>query len=138
MQSEQVRAFKNDFRSYSYWLSRVITLENSIEYCYDRLGGVKGIDPSKEPTHAQPNKELEWKLRDDISRYEAELAKMERRIKETDEILDRIENDLREAIKSVYIQRQQIRKIADKYFLSYNGLSYRMDRAIERALDEKD
>ena len=137
MQSKEVRAFKNELRNYAYWKSRLVTLSNSIEYCYERLGGVRGIDPSKEPTHAMPNKELEYKLRDDIERYRHDLERFTRRIEEVDIVLARIDKDLAEAIRNVYIERQQMRKVADKFYLSYNGLSYRMDKAIQEALDEE-
>lgn len=134
-QSENVRAFKNELRNYNYYLNRVVTLKNSIEWCYYRLGGVHGIDPSKEPTHSQPNKELEYKLRDDIEQYRRKLKHTEDRIEEMNEILNSIENELRWAIKCVYVEHKPMRNVAMKLFMSHSSLQKKMDSAIRRALE---
>ena len=136
MQSKEVRAFKNELRNYTYYLSRITTLENSIEWCFERLGGVRGIDPSKEPTHVQPNKELEWKLRNDIEVLEAKKKRMEAKIKEIDQILNLIDLPLQEALIDVYAKGEKCIKIADKLNLSSTGLQKRMNKAIEEALRE--
>lgn len=133
-QSEKVKAFKNELRNYNYYLFRVNTLKNSIEFCYDRLGGVRGIDPSKEPTHAIPNKELEYKLRDDIERYEKERKRIQENILYIDTVLNRMEPDIMKAIISVYIYKEQVKKVADTLYLSHNGLQKRMNKAIEHAI----
>lgn len=134
MQTEDVKAFKNRLRNYTYLLSRTVTLNNSIEFLYDRLGGVRGIDPSKEPLHTMPNKDLEWKTRDDISRLEAELSHVEDEIRMIDQILGRMEINICTAIKMVYIRGRQVKYVADRYHLSSSGLAKRMDRAIEKAI----
>ena len=67
MQRPEVRAFKNELRNYTYYCSRIASLEESIEFMYDRLGGVRGVDPSKEPLHSAPSKEYEYMLRDKIT-----------------------------------------------------------------------
>ena len=136
MQREEVKAFKNELRNYTYYCSRIVSLENSIQFCYDRLGGVRGVDPSKEPTHVLPNKDLEYKLRDDIERYETKLRRYRAKLSEIDEILDRIETDVCEAIKRVYIKGEHIEKVGRELYLSHNGLAKRMNKAIERALNE--
>ena len=104
MQKEQVKAFKNELRNYTFYCSRIVSLGNSIEFCYDRLGGVRGIDPSKEPVHAMPNKEMEYKLRDEIERYEATLKRYKEKVDSIDEILERIELPIREAVITVYVK----------------------------------
>ena len=134
-QLESVRAFKNELRNYNYYLHRIVTLNNSIEYCYERLGGVRGIDPSREPTHSQPNKELEYKLRDDIEVYRAKLKRIEEKIEDIDEILNKIDIDSRKAIKSVYIEGKQMRRVAMEMYISHGGLQKRIDKAIKGALD---
>ena len=136
MQKAEVRAFKNELRNYTYYCSRIATLENSIEYLYDRLGGVRGIDPSKEPTHAMPNKELEYKLRDDISHLEAKLATYTMKKNSVDEILNKMEIDVCDAVKKVYIKGEHIEKIARLMYLSHNGLAKRMNRAIYKAVND--
>lgn len=131
----EIRAFKNELRNYKYYLSRVITLTNSIDYLYDRLGGVRGIDPSKEPTHSQPNKELEYKLRDDISRLESKKSLVEDKIKDIDETLNKMEEPLKTCVISMYIDGTHLIKLADELYLSPSGLMKRMNREIKRALD---
>lgn len=137
MQSDDVKAFKNELRNYNYNLNRVVTLKNSIEYCYDRLGGVRGIDTSKEPTHSLPNKDLEYKLRDDIERYRRLQSVYETKVEYVDEILSRIETSIRKAIISVHVEHKKTEKVARECNLSTNGLQYRMDKAIERALNDE-
>ena len=136
MQKQEVKAFKNELRNYTYYCSRIVTLENSIEYLYDRLGGVRGIDPSKEPTHAMPNKDLEYKIRDDISHLEAKLATYRIKTESVDEILGRMDLEICEAIKKVYVKGDHIEKVARAMYLSHNGLAKRMNRAILIAVRE--
>ncbi|MBR3062341.1 MAG: hypothetical protein IKG65_08040 [Exiguobacterium sp.] len=134
MQKEQVKAFKNELRNYTFYCSRIVSLGNSIEFCYDRLGGVRGIDPSKEPVHAMPNKEMEYKLRDEIERYEATLKRYKEKVDSIDEILERIELPIREAVITVYVNGNQLVKVARDYYLSPTGLQKRINRAIEKAI----
>lgn len=136
MQKQEVKAFKNELRNYTYYCSRIVTLENSIEYLYDRLGGVRGIDPSKEPMHAMPNKDLEYKIRDDISHLEAKLATYRIKKESVDEILGRMDLEICEAIKKVYVKGDHIEKVARELYLSHNGLAKRMNRAILIAVRE--
>lgn len=135
MHRDKIRAFKNELRNYNYYLSQLVSLTNSIEYCFDRLGGVRGIDPSKEPIHSPPNKELEYKIRSDIERYEQLKTLTQAKIDYVDEILARMEIDVRMAIKSVYVEGNHIVKTSEKLFISPTGLHKRMNKAIEKALD---
>ena len=129
-----VRAFKNEMRNYVFYTSQVVSLENSIEFLYDRLGGVRGIDPSKEPIHSPPNKDMEYKLRDDITLLDSKKSLLEKKIAEIDMTLELIDIPIRTAIKMVYIYGKQVKYVADQFFLSPSGLAKRMDRAIEKAL----
>ena len=134
MQRPEVRAFKNELRNYTYYCSRIASLEESIEFMYDRLGGVRGIDPSKEPIHSAPDKEFEYMLRDKISSLEQDKAVYEVKRDYIDLILGRIENTLREALKLVYIDGQRLDRVSGKFFLTPNGLIYRLNKSIEEAL----
>lgn len=136
MQGEEIKAFKNQLRRYNYLCSRMSSLKNSIEYLYDRLGGVRGIDPSKEPVHVQPNKDLEYKIRDDIEKLEAKLRLVVAEKVEIDEILAKIDPPLRDAIMEVYVYRHRIDVVAIKHSLSHTGLHKRMNKAIKGALRE--
>lgn len=134
MQTDDVRAFKNELRNYNYYLSRIVTLANSIEFVFERLGGVRGIDPSKEPIHAMPDPDLEWKLRDQIEIYEAEKRRYEAKAGEIDQILGKMETSLREAVIEVYANGKTVMKVADRMYLSPSGLKRRIDKAIKKAL----
>ena len=136
MQRPEVKAFKYELRNYSFYCYRVRTLSESIEYCYQILGGVHGVDPSRIPMHSPKNLDREYKLRDEISRLEAEKDRLQRQIDYVDQILDRIGNGMENAIKSVYIEGQQMRKVADDYYLSHSGLQGRINKAIMEALNE--
>ena len=136
MQKESVKAFKNELRNYNYYLSRVVTLQNSIEWCFEQLGGVRGVDPSREPLHIQPNKEREWYLRDRIEALEAQKLIAERKVKEIDEILAKMETSLKTAIIAVYVNGYRSDRVAKDMFVSANGLLYRINKEIERVLDE--
>lgn len=134
IQSESVRAFKNELRNYRYYIGRAAELEDAIESLYDRLGGVRGVDPSKEPAHVLPNKEMEWKIRDDITRLDLKLTNLRNKIAEINEILGRIEEPIRTALKLVYIESNKVIMVAGMMYLSPSGLVKRMNREIKKAL----
>ena len=134
MQPMEVKAFKNELRNYTFYLHEISTIENSIEFIYDKLGGVRGVDPSKEPIHALPNKELEWKLREDITKLEAKKILLERKKEYIDSILILLENDLREAVFAVYCEGKTMQSVSLKYNLSTSGLNKRITVALKKAL----
>lgn len=136
MQSEQVRAFKNELRNYNFYLSQETTLINSIEFLYDRLGGVRGIDPSKEPLHVMPNKDMEWKIRDDISKLDAKLSVLRAKIHSIDSILTKMDIHAREAVIAVYACRRRMEDECGKYCYSPQGFNHYLNRIIEDALNE--
>lgn len=134
-QSKDVKAFKNELRNYTYNCYRIETLQNSIDFCYHRLGAdARAIDYSKEPNHSTPNKELEYKLRDDIEYYSHLQAQFQAKVDYVDLILANIEEETRNAIKSVYIEGKQMRLICSRMYLSLGALQKRINKAIERAL----
>jgi hypothetical protein len=134
MQKPEVRAFKNELRNYAYYCSRIASLEESIEFMYDKLGGVRGIDPSKEPLHTQPSKEFEYMVRDKITDLEKNKALYEAKRDYIDLILRKMETSVRGAVIAVYVKQEKCIKVADQNFLSSTGLQKRMNRAIEVAL----
>lgn len=136
MQLEEVRAFKNELRNYNFYLSQERTLINSIEFLYDRLGGVRGVDPSKEPLHVVPNKELEWKIRDDISALDAKLTVLREKIRYIESILTKMEIDGRQAVIAVYACRHRMEDECIKYNYSPQGFNHYLNRVIKEALDE--
>lgn len=135
MQKDNVRAFKNELRNYRYYVDEVNRIGESIEEIYDRLGGVRGIDPSKEPLHTMPDKDMEYMLRDKITSLEAKKHRLEGEIKRIDRILEKMETSLRNAVKVVFIDGNTIWSVSYKMNLSPTGLKKRMNRAIEKALE---
>lgn len=138
MQTKQVRAFKRRLEHYVDDLQRVSDLDEKIELCFHKLGGVKGIDPSKEPIHAQMDKDIEYKIRDDIEKYEALKRVYESNVIYVNSVLDLIEEETREAIKKVYIYGERQEKVASKMYLSRSTLRDRMDSRIKLALEKKE
>ena len=134
MQDDNVRSFKYDLRSYKSKQKRIRDLEERVEECYEALGGVRGIDPSKEPTHSLPNKEVEYALRNKIESLERKIGLLRVQTNEVDRILGKIEKPLRTAIISVYVDGKTIMSVANGLYLSHNGLLRRMNKAIKKAL----
>lgn len=134
-QSERVKSFKNELRNYKYYCNLSMSLKDKIEYYYHLLGGVRGIDFAKEPVHSPPNKEREYQLREDISQCERKLELTTRKISEIDEILCKMQIDVRTALICVYVNGEQIRSVASKMYLSHGALQKRFIKAIEEALD---
>lgn len=135
---DSVRAFKNELRNYDYYLSRIKELNDQIEYCYHLLGGIKGLDPTKEPIHCPPNKDYEYKVRDDVERYTQLLNDVKAKLKSIDKILSLIETPLKEAIFDVYVNEKQMSSICKRLGLSSAGLDKRINKAIETALQQSD
>lgn len=109
-----------------------------MDICYDALGGVRGVDPSREPTHSLPNKDYEYRIRDEISRHEANRDRTLAKIKDIDELLSLMDSSLRMAVIRVYANGEKLDKVARGMYLTYNGLFVRLNREIERVLNEKD
>ena len=136
MQQPQVRAFKYELRNYRFYQSRIEKLNELIDFCYTLLpGSVHGIDLADIRTHGTPNKEREYRIRDEISKHERNLRHVEEKKEYLDEILDKMEEELREAVKCVYVDGKTMIETADKYDLSATGLQYRIDTEIMRVLN---
>ena len=134
-QSAKVRSFKNELRNYSFYLSRVEALQSLIDLCYESLpGSVHGLDPSKLPTSSVPNKDFEYRVRNEIERHERNKWLTEMNIKRCDEILDQMETELKTAVKRIYIDGEKMSKIAMELYLSTNALQNRINRELERLL----
>lgn len=138
MQSKQVRAFKNELRNYRFILHDISSLERRIEDLYDRLGGVRGIDPSREPLHTVPDKDVEYRLRDAISKLDAKLSLRRAEKERVEEIMGRVEKTLSDAIFRIYVLQAKTCVVADEMFISPNGLHHRINKALERALNNEE
>lgn len=138
MQSENVKAFKNELRNYNFYLTRIKKINSLIEYCYSLLPqSVHAIDYSQPVIHGAPNKDNEYRIRDDISKHEANVKSTQVKINEVDEILALMETSLKRAVIDVYVEGKRIEDIAILHHLSIGGLQYRIDKEIERCLNVK-
>lgn len=135
MQDEGVKAFKNELGNYRFYQRRFATLANLVEYCYDMLGGVRAVDPSKEPNSFVPNKDREYAIRDEISRHERNKDLIEVKLRYIDEILARIETPLKEALIEVYADHKTLRKVSSRMYMSESKLRRDINKAIKKALD---
>ena len=139
MQSKRVKAFKNELRAYSFNLSRIEALQSLIDICYSHLpGSVHGLDPSRIPMSSVPNKELEYRIRNEIDHHERNKSLTEAKVHYIDEILDQMETSLKQAVISIYVDGNTMESIATKMFLSTNALQNRINKELERVLNDQD
>lgn len=136
-QSIYLLAFKNEMRNYLFYKSKIAKLEELVERCYDMLGGVRAIDTSKEPIHSPPNKDVEYRIRDEIEKHLKNISITELRLKEVDDTLQKIKNEeMRGAIVDVYINGCSITKVSEQMFLSPSGLAKSMNKELKRVIKE--
>jgi DNA-directed RNA polymerase specialized sigma24 family protein len=133
MQDESIAAFKMDLRSYAFKKKEIKRIEDKIQECYDRLGGVRGVDPSREPIHATPNKDVEYAIRDQIEACEAKLRLLCDQTRYIEQTLEKMETTLKTAVIAVYVSRHSIRSVAGKMYISESGLRKRMNKEIKKA-----
>jgi len=137
MQSARVKAFKNELRNYSFYLSRIEALQSLIDLCYDHLpGALHGNDPSRIPMNTVPNKDMEYRIRAEIEHHERNRRATQGEIDKCDQILGLMETSLKTAVKRIYVNGERTDKVAMDMYLSANALHNRINREIERVLDE--
>lgn len=135
MQKESVRVFKYRLRTYLYTQKEITRIGERIEDLYDRLGGVRGVDPSHEPSHATPDKDAEWRMRDAISKLELKRSALANEIKEIDSTLDKMDGLLKMAAIDIYVKGYRTEDVALTMFISSNGLHHRINKELERVLN---
>ena len=82
-----------------------------------------------------PNKDVEYQLRDSISRLDATLSYKRAEKDEIDRILVKMEPSAYEAVKAVYIEGKLCENVALVHHMSPSGLKDRMNKAIKKALN---
>jgi hypothetical protein len=137
-QEANVRAFKNELANYQYYKDKALLLQEKIDDCYNLLpGSIHGNNPQKLPIYGGvPNKEFEYKVRDEIERYGHELSRLNDKINSIDEILLKIETPLQAAIIDKYAHGRTLEQVATNMFLSSAGLLKQINKAIKKALDD--
>ena len=139
-QHAEVRAFKNELMNYYVYKERITKLNNLIEYCYHMLGGIKGIDTTKEPSQSHiKNLDAEYKIRDEIELHTRKIERTQNKINEIEQILNSIEalegEWVRLATFKVFAQGYTYAKVGETYGYSPSNVRYIVNRAIKKALD---
>lgn len=132
--NEELKAFKNELKNYNFYKQRIKSLQEMIDTCYDMLSGVKAIDYSKEPSHTPPNKDIEYRIRDEIEKYKHFQARTQVKLDDINKILNKVESSLREAIIESYCNGKTLEKVAEKRFISKVGLFKQINVALKEAL----
>ena len=133
--SDKVSSFKNLLRNYRYVCRRLDELTIKLNELWAHLGArPKGIDPSKERTHAYVDPAVAHEISMLISDLEAKIKPWRDKKQEVEYLLGQIESPCREQIIAVYVDGNTIREVAQKYRLSKSGLDARMNQAIKKAL----
>ena len=135
-QKTQVRAFKNELRNYNYYVSTAKKTKEIIDNYYYKLSGVKASDPSRPPLHSLPDKERENRIREAINRRERYLKLTQAKINYIDRVLNNIDDPLNSTIKAIFLNGESLTVHSDNYNLSSIGLFKKINKAIERALND--
>lgn len=130
----ELKAFKNELKNYNFYKDRIKALDELIQTCYDMLSGVKAIRYDKEPSHALPNKDVEYRIRAEIDKHEQNKARTQAKLDDLDKILNKIELPIREAIIESYCNDIPLEKVAEKRYITKVGLFYQINKAIKEAL----
>ena len=133
-QPEEVREFKKELSSYPFLQKKLEGARDLCRYCYDLLpGGVRS--PSlTEHGHTQMSKETEYRIREEIEKHEARIQSYLQRIREIDEVLALMDEDMREACIDIYMKGRTVKRVCRKHHLSEYGLKYRVNKAIQFSL----
>lgn len=135
-----IKAFKNELRNYRFYQSKVKKWDILIQESYDKLGASpKSIDYSRVIMHgAVPNKDFEYKVRDEITFYESKRKPWKDKVDYVDNVLSLIETPLREDIMSVYVKGRSLAEVARPRYIIASSLRGRINRALRRVFDYLD
>ena len=88
MQSDEVRAFKNELSNYDFYRKRVEALNELIEICYHSLGGLHSPDFQIIPVHSPADLEKRDRLYAEIDKHKSNLEKATRKTEYSVPLLD--------------------------------------------------
>ena len=128
-----VRAFRTELKNYRYHQIKVKEFKFKIEDTYGKLGGYHSPSFSSIGRGQMP-KDVEYKLRNDIEKFQRIVEREEERVKYIEEILEAMPEEERNAAILIYADGESVIKVADMYHLSDHGIRYRINKAIWRAM----
>ena len=134
MQSDEVRAFKNELSNYDFYRKRVEALNELIEICYHTLSGLHSPDFQNIPVHSPADLEKRDRLYAKIDKHRANIEKATRKMDEIDEVLNKMPRKIRIAAYRVYVQKETIEKVARENHYSKKGMWYWINKEIQKAL----
>ncbi len=136
-QDLQIEMFKGRLKGYRYFQKQVKKYDEEIQDCYNQLGA-SPHSPSfdSEPIHSPKNIDREYKIRDRIEALELKKGRSLDEIRFCDEILDKLETSLKEAIIAVYADKRTMQEQADKLYMAKSTLRDTINREIKRAIGD--
>lgn len=135
-----VEVFKNELKNYNFYKEKIKSITNELDAKWYELSGVKGIRYDKEPCHSfnpSLSEEMKLSLMEQISIIENDLLRIKANVLFIDSMLNKINEETRKWIKMIYFDGMTYDKVSKIANFSKNGLAYRINTAIEKALNEE-
>lgn len=135
MNNEEIKEFRNQLkRDYSFVVYKIEDITKEIEDLYYQMSGFKAIDYSKEPsnTNQQAIELYKLTLGEKISECELVLINYKNKLKQMDDILNRLEDCDKEMFLMKYLKHKTYYEIGKIYYLSASAVTKRMNKALEK------
>lgn len=131
-----ILAFKNELRNYRFYQERIESLDELINICYYNLTGVKGVRADKVPSSTNPElaEETRYRIYDEIEHHKQNKAITEAKLKSLDEILDKLEKPIKEALIKIYADGESYDKVSQEMYLSKSALFEKLDTKLKGVL----
>lgn len=128
MNNESIKAFKNEIQCYNYYNQRIKEINNDIKDTYYLLSNVKAIRYDKVKTTY--NKEVDSKIRDQLSRKIEELeqskVRYETQINHLNKIIKQCNEDIQKIIIDIYANGMKFEDVANEYNSSVGSIQYQI------------
>lgn len=135
MNEKEIKIFRNQLkRDYSFVVYKIEDITKEIEDLYYQMSGFKAIDYSKEPsnTNQQAIELYKLTLGEKISECELVLINYKNKLKQMDDILNRLEDCDKEMFLMKYLKHKTYYEIGKIYYLSASAVTKRMNKALEK------
>lgn len=132
-----LNSVKKDIKAYDSNCNMLRELESKLDKAYYDLSGVKGLryDKPKGNVDIITIKQRKQELSCLIELLETEISRVSTQIDYVDNILSNVEDEeIRQAVKDVYINNKQMREVALKFNYSHNTLKYWINKELLKAI----
>lgn len=127
--------FINELKCYNGYKKDLYKLKEKIDLLWHKIGGIKGVDPSKEPVRSV-NKELLEQLKleelEKIERLENEYKRIKSQIDSIDTKLSLMSEKVGNIYKAIYFDKKSFYKIAKINNCSIGAIRYLMLKEYEK------